>query len=215
MPMSAYAGRVVLAVCVSFCSLRTVFGQHCGARAVSRILQDLEMPPADLATLIKELNGADGGSTPSFPMLADALRRRRVAAVFVALDALPALDSKRPAILHVDGNHFAVYEGCAEGKHFVWWGPGSQRPMSWEEIERTASRSVLLVGREPPDEMQKTVIAEYRRSRPTHYLPKVLHTLTGAALCLTGWLFVLGSRRRRSADLTRTFLQPGAEGIPQ
>lgn len=207
MVIGGYAVRVALAACVGFCLFRTAQAQYCGARAVARILQDLEMPPADLAALIKELNGADGSSRPSFPTLAQALRRRGVTALFVRLDALAALDSKRPAILHVNGDHFAVYEGRGGSKHFVWWGPGPQRAMSWVEIERIASQPALLVGREPPNEMRETIAAECRRSRPIHHWRQVLFALGGVGVCLAGWLCVLVPRKpRASADRTTTFL---------
>jgi ABC-type bacteriocin/lantibiotic exporter with double-glycine peptidase domain len=206
--------RIALAVCLGLGALRTGHAQDCGARAVARILHDLRMPPADLPELLKELNGADGKSMPSFPMLADALRRRGVTALFVKLDALTAIESTWPAILHVNNNHFAVYEGRVGDEHLVWWGPGSRRPMSWPGIERVASQSILVAAREPPSEVKHALATVYRRSQRMHHLYQLLCALSAVTVFCACYLCIARPKKScPSLIATSAFRSSQMEGL--
>lgn len=119
----------------------------CGPRCVQRVLQhyDREVDPLD--RLIAELQpGRQPGA--KFADLAKALNERSVYCRFVRLGRFSVLDWDEPAIIHVNGNHFAVTTSAGALQSSVWLGSEGEISLDSWELRSNMSDIVLLTSRE-------------------------------------------------------------------
>jgi hypothetical protein len=156
---------VAVVVCAATWNPAVLQAQYCGAHCIAHSLDLLALPPADVVGLIRELNGPELDTLPTFSKLAETFWRLGAAAELVELDLVPAVGQDYTAVLHVEGNHFIVYEGRNGRVHNTWWGPGLRRKLSWKEIRKVSSPVALLVSRATPDQLHRDVLAARRLER--------------------------------------------------
>lgn len=121
------------------------YADICGAQCVHSVLRTYHQPTA-LSDLIDELNGVGLTRLPSLSDLAVSLRSRGIQAILVPLCEFSDLVWPYLAIVHIDGNHFAVVERReSTGAVQLRWTMTRRTTLSEPDFLIRSSGVVLLV----------------------------------------------------------------------
>jgi ABC-type bacteriocin/lantibiotic exporter with double-glycine peptidase domain len=120
----------------------------CGSRCVWWLMSHYNCPPEDFLNIVLEIQKAPENEA-TFSDLEEALKKRGINCRFVDVGKLALLKWGEPAIVHIDGRHFAIAKSTSATKALVWMGISGYVEMSSLELYTRMSRIALLTSRRP------------------------------------------------------------------
>lgn len=133
------------------------FDAICGPRSVQYVLRQQGGESPNLSELVIEVQGGSVTSGCTFSDLERVLDNHGIHSKLVRLRWPNVIQwGDGLAIVHVDGNHFAVLTDSALQGPTLWWGLEGEKRVSWRDFSNRVSSSVLLTSDKPLGSKLKT-----------------------------------------------------------